>query len=265
MLTKAEIQMIRSLGDKKGRNVEGLFVAEGTKLVSELVVGVERVESLRVQRVLCTEMGVNHFERILPATRMRNNNIDIEVITHGEMDRISFLKTPSDMLALVEIPRHCLSVSELSGKVSLALDGVQDPGNMGTILRLADWFGVRNVICSETTVDCFNPKVVQATMGAIARVRVHYVPLVKWIGEVRTTNIPVYGTFLGEESIYDASLSSNGIIVMGSEGHGISPEVAALIERRLSIPPFPIGEPSSESLNVAMATAIICAEFRRRM
>ena len=187
-----------------------------------------------------------------------------EVISHKEMELISSLKTPSDMLALVEIPRHGLSVRGLSGVLSLALDGVQDPGNMGTILRLADWFGMRDVICSETTADCFNPKVVQATMGAIARVRVHYVPLARWLGEVRAAGIPVYGTFLDGEPIYDAALSPGGVIVMGSEGQGVSPEVAELVSRRLFIPPFPVGEPTSESLNVATATAIVCSEFRRR-
>ena len=201
MLTKAEIQTIRSLGDKKGRNAAGLFVAEGPKLVTELVAGMGMAAPLRVRRVLCTVAGAEHFGKAVRALRgghavggpgdvlgessgiVRSQNSGMqspggwhggpEVISHKEMERISSLKTPSDMLALVEIPRHGLSVRGLSGELSLALDGVQDPGNMGTILRLADWFGMRDVICSETTADCFNPKVVQATMGAIARVRVH--------------------------------------------------------------------------------------------
>lgn len=289
MLTKAEIQTIRSLGDKKGRNAAGLFVAEGTKLVTELVAGMGMAAPLRVRRVLCTVTGAEHFDKAVRAVRGGHDGVgpgDVlgesfgivrtqnegaggwyggpEVISHKEMERISFLKTPSDMLALVEIPRHGLSVRGLSGELSLALDGVQDPGNMGTILRLADWFGMRDVICSETTADCFNPKVVQATMGAIARVRVHYVPLARWLGEVRAAGIPVYGTFLDGEPIYDAALSSGGVIVMGSEGQGVSPQVAELVSRRLFIPPFPVGEPTSESLNVATATAIVCSEFRRR-
>ena len=292
MLTKAEIQTIRSLGDKKGRNAAGLFVAEGPKLVTELVAGMGMAAPLRVRRVLCTVAGAEHFGKAVRALRgghavggpgdvlgegsgiVRSQNSGLqspggwhggpEVISHKEMERISSLKTPSDMLALVEIPRHGLSVRGLSGELSLALDGVQDPGNMGTILRLADWFGMRDVICSETTADCFNPKVVQATMGAIARVRVHYVPLARWLGEVRAAGIPVYGTFLDGEPIYDAALSPGGVIVMGSEGQGVSPEVAELVSRRLFIPPFPVGEPTSESLNVATATAIVCSEFRRR-
>lgn len=276
-----------------------MFVAEGAKLVTELASGMEIASPLKVRRVLCTETGAEHFEEVLRTVQRRNDSCDRkgnvpgknigtvgtvgvagttgcgmqgagrwndtpEVISHKEMERISFLKTPSDMLALVEIPRYRLSVRELSDTLSLALDGVQDPGNMGTILRLADWFGMRDVICSETTADCFNPKVVQATMGAIARVRVHYVPLARWLGEVRAAGIPVYGTFLDGEPIYDAALSPGGVIVMGSEGQGVSPEVAELVSRRLFIPPFPVGEPTSESLNVATATAIVCSEFRRR-
>ena len=181
MLTKAEIQTIRSLGNKKGRNAAGLFVAEGTKLVTELVAGMGMAAPLRVRRVLCTVAGAEHFGKAVRALRgghavggpgdalgessgivwSQNSGMQSpggwhggpEVISHKEMERISSLKTPSDMLALVEIPRHGLSVRGLSGELSLALDGVQDPGNMGTILRLADWFGMRDVICSETTAD----------------------------------------------------------------------------------------------------------------
>ena len=146
----------------------------------------------------------------------------------------------------------------------LALDGVQDPGNMGTILRIADWFGIREVVCSEHTADCFNPKVVQATMGAIARVRVHYLPLTEWLAQAVQAGVSVYGTFLDGETIYDAPLTTGGIVVMGSEGKGVSAQVAALVTHRLYIPSFPAGVPTSESLNVATATAIVCSEFRRR-
>jgi TrmH family RNA methyltransferase len=149
----------------------------------------------------------------------------------------------------------------LDGKLSLALDTVQDPGNLGTIIRIADWFGIEHVLCSKETVEVYNPKVVQATMGALARVSVHYVDLVEVLKE---TSLPVYGTFLEGEDIYGEALSAEGVIVMGNEGNGVSEEVKKLVSRKLYIPNFPKGRETSESLNVAVATAITCAEFRRR-
>jgi len=144
----------------------------------------------------------------------------------------------------------------------LALDEVQDPGNLGTIIRIADWFGIEHIFCSQGTADVYNPKVVQATMGALARVHVHYVNLSELIDSL--PDIPVYGTFLDGTNIYEQELSQTGIIVMGNEGNGISPEVRKVINRRLYIPNYPANRPTSESLNVAVATAITCAEFRRR-
>lgn len=266
MLTKAEIQRFRSLSGRRERLAEGVFVAEGVKLVSELC-GWERPEvtvlqtaPLTVQRVLCTEQGAKR----VPSTAWKGAGVQPEVVSNKEMERISFLKTPSDMWALVEMPRYSFAVEQATRGLVLALDGVQDPGNMGTILRLADWFGIREVICSETTADCFNPKVVQATMGAIARVRVHYLPLEPVLRELTAAGGAVYGTFLDGETIYEASLCSSGVIVMGSEGQGVSSQVAACVTHRLYIPPYPAGVPTSESLNVATATAIVCSEFRRR-
>ena len=147
----------------------------------------------------------------------------------------------------------------------LALDDVQDPGNMGTIIRLADWFGIRDIFCSEATVDCFNPKVVQATMGAIARVRVHYVPLPKFLQRMSSEGIPVYGTFLEGENIYDAELPATGVLVMGNEGQGISAAVGQQTTHKLYIPSYPTDAETSESLNVAVATAVATAEIRRRL
>lgn len=244
-MTKADIQSIRSLSDKRGRLAHGLFVAEGAKLVGELI-----CSGLCVERVV----AVPEFSEAFPSA---------EVITPAEMARISALKTPTGVLALVRIPVHRLDVAGACRGLCLALDGVQDPGNLGTILRVADWFGIRDVICSPDSADCFNPKVVQATMGAIARVRVHYRPLEEFL---RTAGAaaPLYGTFLDGEKIYDAELSAGGVIVLGSEGRGISPEAERLISRRLFIPPYPPGKPGGESLNVATAAAIVCAEFRRR-
>lgn len=187
-----------------------------------------------------------------------------ERVTTKEMDRISHLKTPSDTVALVRIPAR-KTLANAGDRLTLMLDNVQDPGNIGTIIRMADWFGIRDVICSPTTADCYAPKVVQATMGAIFRVRVHYTPLEPVLNDAVQVGIPVYGTFLEGRNIYETTLADRGILVMGSEGKGISENVAKLVTDKLFIPPYPAaGGEGSESLNVAVAAAIACAEFRRQ-
>ena len=244
-MTKAEIQLVRALADKRGRAEHGLFLAEGEKLIGEL-----RASHLRVRKIFALE-GL--FE-----------GPEVEPVAPRDMERISQLKTPSNSLALVEIPHYRLKTAELRDRLTLALDEVQNPGNLGTIIRLADWFGIPDILCSEGTADCFNPKVVQATMGAILRVRVHYTPLAPLLAEAAAGGIPVYGTFLEGENIYGSELSTTGIVVMGNEGRGVTPSVAQCISRKLFIPPWPADRHGSESLNVAMATGIVCAEFRRR-
>lgn len=245
-MTKADIQLVRSLDDKRGRDEAGLFVAEGAKLVRELL-----SSDFRLRKLYFTGEGGGDFPEAVA-----------ERISPGEMERASRLKTPTDCLALVEIPRRTLDPASLESRLTLALDEVQNPGNMGTIIRLADWFGIGDVLCSEGCADCFNPKVVQATMGAITRVRVHYGDLTAMIRAAAP--LPVYGTFLEGDNIYGAPLTAEGIVVMGSEGRGISEALGRLVSRRLFIPPFPADRRGSESLNVAVAAAIICSEFRRR-
>ena len=244
-MTRSEIQLVRSLSDKRGRSEHGLFVAEGAKLIGEL-----RRSDLRIRRIFATE-GL--FE-----------GPEVECVTEKEMERLSLLKTPSNSLALVEIPRYRLDAAHVGQRLTLALDDVQNPGNLGTIIRLADWFGIGEILCSPATADCFNPKVVQATMGAILRVRVHYVELAPLLAQAAARGVPVYGTFLEGENLYDTQLGRGGIIVMGNEGRGISGACAASVTRKLFIPPYPTDRHGSESLNVAVATAVICAEFRRR-
>lgn len=236
MISKNDIKEIRSLGQKKFRDERGLFVVEGEKLVEEaLRSGFEVVAHYR-----------------------------IEDIGEEAMARISQLTHPSPALAIVRQPAPA-PLSIAPDELILALDGIRDPGNLGTILRIADWFGIRQVLASEDTVELYNPKVVQATMGAVFRVRVHYVDLPAVLRcRVQTGLTDVYGTFLEGDNIYDVPLTQGGIIVMGSEAHGISAEVAATVTRKLFIPPFPADAHTSESLNVAVATAITCAEFRRR-
>ena len=233
MLTKADIRLVRSLADKRARTDEGLFVAEGGKLIGEL---------LRIRRIYALD-GVFAGE-------------DVTTVSPKEMERLSLLKTPSDSLALVEIPRRRLDPAKLRRSLVLALDDVQNPGNLGTIVRLAD--------CSEATADCFNPKVVQATMGAILRVRVHYCDLEAYLAAERAAGTPIYGTFLEGDDIYRTQLTPTGIVLMGNEGRGVTPACAAQVTRKLFIPPYPAERHATESLNVAMATGIVCAEFRRQ-
>ena len=241
MITRAEILDIKSLATKQGREELGAFIAEGEKLVGEI-----RNSSLRVRKIYQT----------------RAIFAEGEIISEKEMERISQLKTANSVLAVVELPRHSLAKAQPAKNLILALDRVQNPGNLGTIIRLADWFGISDIVCSEDTADCFNPKVIQATMGAILRVRVHYTNLAKWLKNQHDAKI--YGTFLEGENIYSAQLDKSGVIVMGNEGQGISAEVAETVSHKLLIPPYPADRCGSESLNVAVATAVICSEFRRR-
>ena len=236
MISKNEIKEIRALGQKKFREERGLFVVEGEKLVEEaLRSGFDVVAHYRV-----------------------------EDIGEETMGRISQLTHPSPALAVVRRPAPVDPVID-PDELVLALDGVRDPGNLGTILRIADWFGIRQVLASPDTVECYNPKAVQATMGAIFRVRVNYCDLPAFLRcPVKPGMTNVYGTFLEGDNIYQAPLTRGGILVMGSEADGISPEVAAAVDRKLFIPPFPADAHTSESLNVAVATAICCSEFRRR-
>lgn len=244
-ITKADIQLVRSLADKRDRTESGLFVAEGEKLIGEL-----RASQMRIRRIYALEGTFSGPE--------------VEIVSPRDMERLSLLKTANNSLALIEIPQYRLQAADLAGRLTLALDEVQNPGNLGTIIRLADWFGIRDIVCSEGSADCFNPKVVQATMGAILRVRVHYTPLAEFLATEAGPEMPVYGTFLEGENIYRTELSTAGIVVMGNEGRGISPATARTVTRKLFVPPYPADRHGSESLNVAMATGIVCAEFRRQ-
>ena len=242
MITKAEIQSIKALADKRGRVEQGAFIAEGEKLVAELL-----SSHLAVRKVYTTKPLFS----------------DAEVITDKEMERISQLKSSNSTLAVVEIPHYNLAEAKPDKNLVLALDRVQNPGNLGTIIRLADWFGITDIVCSVDSADCFNPKVIQATMGAIIRVRVHYTDLPQWLESQRDRGVNIYGTFLDGKNIYKSEKGSCGVIVMGNEGQGISPECEKSVTHRLYIPPYPADCAGSESLNVAIATAITCSEFRR--
>lgn len=253
MISKNTIKLIHNLELRKFRKAEGKFVAEGNKLVHD------NLDSMHC----CMLVATSSWFEANPQARLKADEC-IEV-SRLEMEKTSLLQTPQDVLAVFSIPNYSDIKPNAAQSLILALDSVQDPGNLGTIIRLADWFGISDIVCSTGTADCFNPKVVQATMGAIARVRVHYVNLPEYLAKARIDNIPVYGTFLEGSNIYTTPLSANGIIVMGNEGKGISAEVESKVSQKLNIPSFPADSVTSESLNVGVATAITVAEFRRRM
>ncbi len=250
MISKNDIKSIKALAVKKLRQKKGLFVAEGHKLVDELL------EVFDCTLIVATEKWSNRNKKISSATRT-------EIVSETVLKQTSLMQNPQDVLAVFKIPEYNASINIASKELVLALDNIQDPGNLGTIVRIADWFGIKNVFCSIGTADIYNPKAVQATMGAIARVKLHYTDLTKELASLKG-NIPIYGTLLNGIDIYKSELTENGIIIMGNEGNGISKEVCSLVTDPLYIPCYPADAPTSESLNVAVATAITCAEFRRR-
>lgn len=255
-LTAAQRKLIASLQKTKYRREHGLFVVEGGRSLSELQ-GCFNVKLIAATDRWLKEQG----DAILSGMPQPY------IVRPDELNRMSGLATPQGVLAVCEIP----AAGEFNPKsirpdeLIIALDCVQDPGNLGTIIRTADWFGVTSILASADTADCFSPKVVQSTMGALGRVKIFYCDLPATLGTIKD-RMPVYGTFLGGEDLYTAPLSSGGIILMGNEGNGIGEEAARCVTRRLTIPPFPQKRSGKvvQSLNVAMATGIILSEFRRR-
>ena len=292
MVSKATIKRIRALEHKKFRRQTGLFVAEGPKVVGDLLA------AMSARDFFATAEWLNENRNLISAVPKSEKSggkplgsdakPTVTEVSEEELRRLSFLQHPQQVLATFEIPAASpptplplergdltannqqtatpLSSGRVAGgeaSLSLALDGIQDPGNLGTIIRIADWFGIENVVCSPDTADSYAPKVVQATMGSLARVKIVYQDLAELI-DALPTDIPVYGTLLDGRDIYAEPLTPHGLIVMGNEGNGISPEIAQKITHRLLIPNYPADRPTADSLNVAIATAITCAEFRRR-
>ena len=253
-ISKNQIKFIRQLEQKKFRRREGLFVAEGTKVVGDLLAHYQPHTVFATADWLKGHASENcHLSSV------------ITEVTDEELRRLSFLQHPQQVLALFPIPSTAPAnypLSIVNCQLSIALDGIQDPGNLGTIIRIADWFGIEQIICSEDTVDAWNPKVVQATMGSIARVNIIYNNLLEFL-DTLPADYPVYGTLLDGDNIYTQPLTPHGLIVMGNEGNGISPEIRQKVNRRLFIPSYHTDD-TAESLNVAIATAVTCAEFRRR-
>lgn len=246
-LSKNKLKYIRSLKDKKHRSEHGTFLAEGNKLITDLL------PYLKCQILVATPDFLDRIET--------TNIAEVIEVNDNQLAQASLLQNPQQALAVLYQPKPNEGIN-LERELILALDGIQDPGNLGTIIRVADWYGIKHIICTMDTADVYNPKVVQATMGALARVSIKYIDLKAFLAE--NQKFPIYGTLLDGEDMYQQDITTNGIIVMGNEGNGIRPEIAALLTKKLYIPNYPKGELTSESLNVSIATAIICAEFRRR-
>ncbi len=238
-LSKNKIKWIRSLHQKKHREELGLFIIEGEKMVAEtLVYAKDSIELI----AYTNEFNIGQFD---------GESFEISI---KELEQISLLKTPNKVFAILRQNKTNSSIDKK--KLIIALDGIQDPGNLGTIMRIADWYGISDIVCSKTTVDCYNPKVVQASMGAIFRVNMHYLELEEWLSNC---SLPIYGALLEGENVYNETLSKNGVLLMGNEGSGISTSLIPLINNPISIPRFG----GAESLNVSVATAILVSEFFR--
>ena len=246
MVGKSQIKFIKSLQQKKYRNQNGMFVVEGIKIVQELL-----DSNIESYKIYATNSEMFQYPRD-----------QIELISEVDLKKMSSLKNPNKVLGIFKIPQP-RKVDE--NDWILALDDVRDPGNLGTIIRLCDWFGIKHLVCSEQTVDCYNPKVLQATMGSITRVNIIYTDLVHYIEK---SELPVYGTFMDGNSIYSSNLPLKGILVMGNEANGVSSEIEKLVKAKVSIPQPAcrtgmFGNKATESLNVATATAIFLNEIRR--
>jgi TrmH family RNA methyltransferase len=254
MITRSQVKMILSLQKRKVREENSLFVIEGDKLVREYILAGNRVNLLAGKpEWIDGESG-----------RVTEGADETVTVTYDELRRISSLRTPHNVLAVAAMPEREYSDSLLAGRLTPVLEYVQDPGNLGTIIRIAAWFGMGNIVCSPDCVDFYNPKVIQATMGAFMHVNVWYRPLDEFLGKAVSDGISVYGATMDGRSVYQSDLGGEGIILFGNESRGISDGLMGYVTRKITIPGP--GKPLAgiESLNVSMAAAIICSEFARR-
>ena len=249
MLSNQITKVILSLEKKKYRDKYNLFKVEGHKLVHELL-----QSSFEIKSVIATKIWLENNNSL-------DRSIQVYEVDEREMKIISNFQSLPKVIALVKYPTIDPNITNKG--LSLVLNGIQDPGNMGTILRIADWFGINDVLCDNACVDAYNPKVIQASMGAIFRKTPKYINIIEYLKIEKEKNTPIYGTFLNGENIYNTELTTNAIIIMGNEGQGISNEISTLVSTKLTIPSF-CTEETSESLNVGIATGIILSEFKRR-
>jgi TrmH family RNA methyltransferase len=258
MLSKSQASLIRSLKYKKFRKLHGLFVAEGEKIVNDLIkISDDKNNLFKIRSIYGTSGWFSNNKKLKTA------DWGFVEITEEELKRISMLTTPNKVLALVRIPDYMDDTDHILKNLSLVLDDIQDPGNLGTIIRIAHWFGITHVICSENSADLFNPKTIQSAMGSIWSVRVLYRALPAFLKYYNdNTDLPVIGAFLSGSDIYTQSPVHKGLIVLGNESRGISKDLEPFIRSRIYIPPFS-EESRPDSINVAIAAAIICSELRR--
>jgi TrmH family RNA methyltransferase len=253
MLSKNRIKAVTALQQKKFRQQENLFLAEGEKVVGDLLQSGWPVKEI---------YGVIDYFNRLPGNIRIPPSTEMVVVTEDELQKLSTLTTAQCVLAVAEIPDHTAHINFEKG-LKLVLDGISDPGNLGTLIRIADWFGIEEIICSLNTVDCYNPKVVQSTMGSLFHVRTFYMELSELFSENHDNKkLPVFGTVLNGKSVYEENLSANAFILVGNESAGISYELLCFITNEITIPPY--SGSNAESLNVAVATGIVCAQFRQR-
>ncbi len=254
MLNKSKLKLIASLQKKKSRDEEELFVIEGDKIVKEF---------LGSDMKILTLIAKPEFLSGLPAEKLRLAD-EVIAVSYDELKKVSGLKAPHNAMAIVEMPEPSLPVSADPSELVAALDFIQDPGNLGTIIRAAAWFGIKKIICSENCVDVYNPKVIQATMGAILNVGVSYTDMKSFLKDATDSEVPVFGMLLEGNSVYSADLCKKGIILLGNESRGISDELIPYISYRLTIPKYSEASRGIESLNAGMAASIIFSEFARR-
>jgi RNA methyltransferase, TrmH family len=246
MLSKSQISLLKSLQNKKDRREHGLFLVEGFKSIGEFIKSPYQIDA------------IYHTAPFDPKVLKLSQKINLHQISGDELKKISGLKTPQEVAAVIKIPAWpAPDNTQLKQKFSLVLDGIQDPGNLGTIIRIADWFGIKHIICSPDTVDAYNPRAVQASMGSLSRTTVHYTDLEPFLLKV---NLPIFGAMLNGDNIYQTEFGHEGLIVMGNEGNGMRPGVEKFIGKTVTIP----GNGGAESLNVAIATALFCSEVSRK-
>lgn len=246
MLSKSQINLLKSLQNKKDRREHGLFLVEGVKSIIEFINSPYQIDI------------VYHSGSLDPKVLKLSQKINLQPISDHDLKKISSLKTPQQVAAVVKIPAWpALDNTQLKQKFSLVLDGIQDPGNLGTIIRIADWFGIKHIICSTDTVDAYNPKTVQASMGSLSRIAIYYTDLEPFLSR---TKLPIFGAMLNGDNIYQTDFGQEGLIVMGNEGNGLRPDVEKFISKTVTIP----RAGGAESLNVAIATALFCSEVSRK-
>lgn len=252
MISKSTIKLIKSLAQKKFRIKEKLFLVEGDKNVLETL-----KSNYSVEKLFATKIFISNHSKFCKKAK------EVFEVEHSEINKASLLKTPQDSLAICQIPERHHFPEEIKNNLSIYLDDIQDPGNLGTIIRICDWFNVEYLFCSPNTVDMYNPKVIQASMGSFCRTQTYEAPFNEIEKLSKSENIPIYGAFLEGENIYKQSLPEKAILVMGNEGNGIQREIEKKISNKIRIPEFSSKGNGAESLNVSVATSIICSEFKR--